>query len=117
MPPSITSTLQSNFSPSTVHTNSTLFVLLGGANNLQHKKVLRKQGCVYTSRSGLDLQIIYFERDSDVGRIAVQNWIGSAIFRLNAKCIRAKSRSNPVYIRSILTRVNVALDAICLTSV
>ena len=53
-------------------------------------------GYVYTSKRGsdlnwilstfpLDLNWICFERESKVGQIAGQNWIGSAISRVNAR--------------------------------
>ena len=44
---------------------------------------------VYTSKSGSDINWVYFERDPEVGRIADQNWIGS---RVNARRIHTKNR-------------------------
>ena len=65
-------------------------------------------GYVYTSESGSDLNWIYFERDPEVGRIADQNWIGSAISRVNSRRNRTKSGSDPIKIRATFARVNVA---------
>ena len=57
------------------------------------------------STFGMVLNWIYFERDPEVGRIADQNWIGSAISRVNAwlpcKCTlpivdRIQFRSDPL---------------------
>ena len=50
------------------------------------------EGYVYTRKSGSDLNWIYIEKDTEVGRIADQNWIGSAISRVNARRIRTKIR-------------------------
>ena len=44
------------------------------------------------SKSGSDLNWIYFERDLEVGRIADQNWIGSVISCKKATRICTKGR-------------------------
>ena len=43
-----------------------------------------------------DLNWIYSARDPEVGRIADQNWMGSTMSRVNARRVRAKSRSDTV---------------------
>ena len=55
-------------------------------------------GCVYTSKSGLDLNWICFERDPEVGQIDDLNWIGSAISWVNA---RPNLRSTVSWLQSV----------------
>ena len=52
------------------------------------------------STFGMDLNWIYFERDQDVGRIADQNWIGSAIYRVNARRIYTLPKEDKIQFRS-----------------
>ena len=85
---------------------SIIYTLLACQDSLEYRKVcFRNIDYVYTSKSGLDLNWICLERDPEVGGIAGQKWIRSAISRVNARRIRSRIRSDPVYTRSTFTRL------------